>query len=351
MSTRKYRNIAVTGGAGFIGSNYIHYVYNKYKHYNIYNIDFLTYAGNSDNLRDIIEMEKRSNTSKRYHFIKADISDVISMEKIVQKTSFDAIINFAAESHVDRSIMNSDDFIKTNIAGVHTLIELVRKYDVPLYIQISTDEIYGDILSGSSTEKDPLKPSNPYAASKAAADLLVQSFVRTHGLPAIIVRGSNNFGRFQYPEKLIPLAITNIYEGKTVPMHGDGTQVRSWLHVEDFCSAIDLAMHRAEYGSIYNVGGTCRQNKTIIKNICQLLGKNYRRCVQYIDDRPGGDRRYSPDCTKIQRELGWRANHSIDKDIRSVLQWYIDQKTWWQKIKRAKAYQYHYNRQLKSQYY
>jgi|TARA_B100000315_G_scaffold157285_2_gene145890 dTDP-glucose 4,6-dehydratase len=351
MSINKYNNVAVTGGSGFIGSNFIHYIYNKYKQYTIYNIDRLTYAGNLDNFRDIIEIEKKSKSPKRYHFIKADICDDISMDNILRKIDFDIIINFAAESHVDRSIINSDEFIDTNISGVHTLIKLSKKYKVGRFIQISTDEVYGDVVSGYSTETNLLNPSNPYAASKAAADLLVQSYIRTHGLPALIVRGSNNFGSYQYPEKFIPLTITNLLEGKHIPIHGDGLQVRSWLHVGDFCNAIDLVMHKALDGSIYNVSGTHKKNIEIVKHICELLGKNYKNCFNYINDRPGGDSRYAPDSLKIQRELGWKAQYPINTTLSTVVQWYIDHQTWWTKIKEKKEFEDHYQKQCKALYY
>jgi len=351
MSTKKYNNLAVTGGAGFIGSNFIRYIYKKYKHYNIYNIDRLSYAGNLDNFHDIVEKENKSNRSKRYHFLKADICDDLSMGKILKKLDLDVIINFAAESHVDRSIMNSDEFIKTNISGVHTLIELSKKYKIGRFLQISTDEVYGDVINGYSTETSPINPSNPYAASKAAADLLVQSYIRTHGLPALIVRGSNNFGSFQYPEKLIPLAITNLLEEKVIPIHGDGLQVRSWLHVGDFCNAIDLVLHKAVDGSVFNVAGEQKQNIEVVEQICEHLGKNYKDYSSHMNDRPGGDMRYAPNSTKIKQELGWLAKRPINTTLSTIIQWYIDNQKWWKKIKGKKEFTEHYKKQCKAVYY
>lgn len=250
------KNILICGGSGFIGSNFIRRIYNKYSEYKIFNLDLLTYAGNPENLLDIEQKEIAIDLAKRrYNFIRGDICDNALLNDIFDKNNFDTVINFAAESHVDRSFVNFFDFIRTNVEGVRSLVEAAKKYQIARFIQISTDEIYGSVLEGSSDEKAPLQPSNPYAASKASADLLIQSYIKTYRAPALIIRGSNNYGPFQYPEKLIPLAISNIIEGKKVPIHGSGEHKRSWIHVDDFCDAIDIIVHQADDHSIFNVSG------------------------------------------------------------------------------------------------
>lgn len=335
--------ILVTGGAGFIGSSFIHYIYDKYQNYKIYNLDLLTYAGNLDNLKNI-------EGSKRYFFIKGDICDFNLVSDIFRKYKFDIVINFAAESHVDRSITNDYHFFRTNLNGVHNLIALVKKYSIPRFIQISTDEIYGDVDRGTSRESSPIKPSNPYAASKAAADIVVQSYMRTHGLPLLIVRGSNNFGPYQYPEKLIPLTITNMIENKPIPVHGDGQQRRRWIYVKDFCQAIDLIMHKGSNFSIYNVSGIEVSNLDIIRGIAKALKKNADNFICYKKDRPGGDKRYAPDSSKIKKELGWKLNYPIKDSLTEVVSWYLNNKNWWQKVKKKRDFRVYYKKQLKSEY-
>ncbi len=339
----KQRKILVTGGAGFIGSNFIRHIYAKYPSYTIFNLDLLTYAGNLDNLRDV---EK----SKRYFFIKGDICDSKLVGNLFRKHRFDIVVNFAAESHVDRSITNDYHFFRTNLTGVHNLIALVKKHLVPRFVQISTDEIYGDVERGVSRENHPMQPSNPYAASKAAADLVVQSYMRTHKLPLLIVRGSNNYGPYQYPEKLIPLTITNLLEDQPIPIHGDGKQVRRWLHVNDFCEAIDLVMHKGKDFSIYNVAGIETSNADIVKKIAKVLGKKHDDFIYCIDDRPGGDKRYAPDATKIRKELGWKPKYSIQKDLAHVVDWYLKNNQWWRAIKKTKDFKVYYQKQLNSEY-
>lgn len=345
------KKIIITGGAGFIGSNFIRYLYNKYPDYKLYNFDFLTYAGNLDNLSDIEKAEsKKKKSEKRYHFIHGDICDPILVGKTFQNIKPDIVINFAAESHVDRSIIDSRYFFRTNVIGVHNLVDIVIKQKIPKFIQISSDEVYGDVLKGVSKETSPLRPSNPYSASKASSDLLVQAHIRTHKLPALIVRGSNNFGPFQYPEKLIPLAITNLLENKKIPIHGNGMQQRKWLHVEDFCSAIDLVAHKGKLFSIYNVAGTEMTNLDIIKEISNVLHKDYRKEIIFIKDRPGGDLRYAVDGTKIKKELGWKITYRVPVSIASVVDWYLNNKTWWKKVRNNKEFKIHYEKQYKSEY-
>ena len=339
----KTKKILITGGAGFIGSNFIRYLHNKYPSYKIYNLDLLTYAGNLDNLKDISD-------SKRYFFIKGDICDSNLISELFKKYKFDIVLNFAAESHVDRSITNDHHFFRTNLSGVHNLIALVRKYSVPRFVQISTDEIYGDVLKGASRENHPIQPSNPYSASKAAADLLVQSYMRTHKLPLLIIRGSNIYGPYQYPEKLIPLTITNLIEDKLIPVHGDGQQVRRWLYVEDFCRAIDLLMHKGNDLSIYNASGKEVSNVDVIKKVAKVLNKDPEHYIYFIKDRPGGDRRYAADATKIKKELGWEPEYHIHKHIADVVNWYLDNKDWWTKVKKKKDFQVYYEKQYRSEY-
>lgn len=345
------KKILVTGGAGFIGSNFIRHIYNTYPDYKIYNLDLLTYAGNLDNLKDIESQEKTQPvSSKRYFFIKGDICDPVLIGKIFKKYKFDVVLNFAAESHVDRSITNDYHFFRTNLTGLHNLITQVRKHAMPRFIQISTDEIYGDIEKGVSREFHPIQPSNPYAVSKAAADLVVQSYIRTYKMPLLIVRGSNNFGPYQYPEKLIPLTITNILEGKQIPVHGSGLQMRRWIHVDDFSRAIDLVMHKGQNSSIYNASGSELSNLEIIRSVAKALNKNSDDFIYFIQDRPGGDKRYAPDSTKIKKELGWSLQSPIQKHLSTVVQWYLDNHTWWKKIKKKKGFQVYYEKQFRAEY-
>jgi len=345
------KKILVTGGAGFIGSNFLHHLYKKYSTYELFNFDLLTYAGNTDNLLDIEKVESQRPVNKRrYYFIHRDICDFISVKQAFQKHKPDVVINFAAESHVDRSIIDSRYFFRTNVIGVHNLVDLVMKHKIPRFVQISSDEIYGDVLEGTSTESSPIRPSNPYSASKAAADLLVQAHIRTHKLPAIIIRGSNNFGPYQYPEKLIPLAVTNLLENREIPIHGKGLQKRRWLHVGDFCRAIDMIMHKGRNFSIYNVAGIEMRNIDVVKEICKVLKKDYRKATYFIKDRPGGDMRYAPDDKKIKKELGWELKYPAPDYIASVVKWYLDNTSWWKKVRRKKEFKIHYRKQYKSEY-
>ena len=343
MAQSKQKKVLITGGAGFIGSNFVHYIYNKYPNYIVYNLDILTYAGNLDNLKDIEE-------SKRYFFIKGDICDPKLIGNLFKNHKFDIVVNFAAQSHVDRSITNDYHFFRTNLNGVHNLIASVKKYNIPRFVQISTDEVYGDIEKGVSREFHPIQPSNPYAASKAAADLVVQSYMRTHKLPLLIIRGSNNYGPYQYPEKLIPLIITNLLENKLIPIHGDGQQLRRWLHVEDFCRAIDLVIHRGKDFSIYNVAGIETSNLDIVRSIAKTLNKDPEKFIYFIKDRPGGDHRYAPDSTKIRKDLGWELKHPIKKSLGQVVNWYLNNNNWWENIKKKKDFKIYYNKQYHSEY-
>lgn len=325
--------ILVTGGAGFIGSNYIRHTLKNNEHVKIINLDKLTYSGNLDNLKDI---EK----DKRYKFIKGDIADKKIITNIFKKYSPDIVINFAAETHVDRSINQPDDFIKTDIFGTFTLLEAIRKNKIKLYIQISTDEVYGHIHKGSASEEYPLKPTNPYSASKAGADRLCYAYYKTYKLPIIIIRASNNFGPYQYPEKLIPLFITNAIENKNLPVYGDGLQIRDWLYVEDHCSAINFLIKKGKHGEVYNVGGgNLLDNLSLTEIILSNLNKP-TSLIKYVQDRPGHDRRYSLNTYKI-RKLGWRPHTNFKQSIENTIKWYKYNTEWWQKIKNGNFKKYY----------
>jgi dTDP-glucose 4,6-dehydratase len=316
----------ITGGAGFIGSNYIHYLLENYTDIKIVNYDKLTYAGNLDNLRDVKD-------DPRYNFVKGDICDDTMVEKAIKTYGIEQIINFAAESHVDRSITGPETFIRTDVFGAFTLLETCRKYDIERYIQISTDEVYGSIEKGSFKEVDPLHPSSPYSASKASADLLVNSYYVTYGLPVVITRSSNNFGPYQYPEKLIPLFIIKALQDKSLPLYGDGLNVRDWLFVEDNYKGIDLVRRKGKNGEIYNIGADNEQtNIEITQIILQELQKP-KSLVTYVKDRPGHDRRYSIDSSKIHK-LGWKPMLSKDfqNTLKKTIQWYVHNKWWWKPL-------------------
>ena len=315
-------NILITGGAGFIGSNFIRYILNKYPEYKIINLDKLTYCGNLENLKDI-------ENNPNYKFVKGDICD----KKIVGRFTKDCqvIINFAATTHVDRSIVDPSEFIHTNVYGTHVLLEAAKKYNISRYIQISSDEVYGSIEQGSFTEESPLRPNSPYAASKAAADHLAFSYFVTYNLPIIITRSSNNFGPYHYPEKVIPLFITNALEGKKLPLYGDGLNVRDWLYVLDNCQAIDLIVHKGETGEIYNIAaGNEKTNLELTKLILKMMSK--QGLIEYVKDRLGHDRRYSLDCSKIKR-LGWQPQYEFEQALKETVNWYQTNQQWWTKLK------------------
>lgn len=345
-------NILITGGCGFIGSHCVRHFYRTHPEYSIVNLDLLTYAGNPENLTDIVQEDATLPEEKRrYHFEKGSINDAAFILSLCEKYNFDMIINFAAETHVDRSIISMSDFITTNINGARALMETVRTHRVPKFIHISTDEVYGTVPHGSSSEYAPLRPSNPYSSSKAAADLIIQSFITTHAIPAIIIRGSNNYGTFQYPEKLIPLTITNLLEGKKIPVHGNGMHVRSWLHVQDFCDAIDLIAHHGIVSNVYNVAGEERTNLQILQLIAQCLDMSLTDRLEHIKDRPGADTRYAPDATKLREELGWGLKRNLQRAMPQIVDWYLKNPVWWQHIKAKKEYRDHYERQATGQWY
>lgn len=318
------KTLFITGGAGFIGSNFVRYILKKYSQYKIIVLDKLTYAGNLDNLLDC-------QKNKKFTFIQGDISNSKIVNKICKDEKIDIIVNFAAETHVDRSIKSGKEFILTDILGTYILLEAVKKYKIARYIQISTDEVYGSIEKGSFKETDNLDPRSPYSASKAGADMQVLAAYHTFNLPVIITRSSNNFGPYQYPEKLIPLFITNLLRNKKVPLYGDGKNIRDWLYVIDNCQAIDLVMHKGEIGQIYNIGANYeKQNIEITSLILKLLKKGIDT-IQYVPDRLGHDRRYSLNCEKIKK-LGWKPVHNFDMAIKNTIKWYIENKKWWGKL-------------------
>jgi len=329
--------ILVTGGAGFIGSNFVLHLMKEYPSYRVVNLDKLTYAGNLENLRDI-------EGDPRYSFVKGDIGDGQLVEEIL-KDGIDAIVNFAAESHVDRSILEPAPFIRTNILGTHFLLEAARACSIKRYLQVSTDEVYGSLgPSGLFTEESPLKPNNPYSASKASADFLVLAYHHTFGFPALISRCSNNYGSYQFPEKFIPLTITNALEEKPIPVYGDGLQIRDWIHVKDHCRGLDLLLHRGQAGKVYNIGGIKDvPNLEIARKILTFMGKPFS-LITFVKDRPGHDRRYAIDSSLIERDLGWKPKVALDEGLKDTIAWYINNKPWWDKIKSGE-YQEYYEKQ------
>lgn len=326
--------VLITGGAGFIGSNFIRYALREHTDWDITNLDKLTYAGNLENLADI---EKE----KRYHFVKGDISDGKLVDSLFSQ-GFDIVVNFAAESHVDRSIMDPSPFIKTNVEGTNVLLDVSRRRGVKRFLQVSTDEIYGSLgLKGKSREQSPLAPNSPYSASKAAADMMCRAYYATYNLPVIVTRCSNNYGPYQFPEKLIPLVVTNALENKEVPVYGDGLNIRDWIYVEDHCRALDCVIQHGRLGEIYNIGAHCeRTNLELIEKLLDILGKP-RSLITFVTDRPGHDRRYALSSSKIRRELGWKPKVSINAGLRKTVQWYVKNEIWWQGIKSGEYAQYY----------
>ncbi|MDY3908754.1 MAG: dTDP-glucose 4,6-dehydratase [Eubacterium sp.] len=321
--------ICVTGGAGFIGGNFVHYMVNKYPEYEILNLDLLTYAGNLETLKPV---ENEPN----YRFVRGDIADREFIMDLFEKEKFDVVVNFAAESHVDRSISDPGIFVQTNVLGTQVLLDASKEYGVKRFHQVSTDEVYGDLPLDRPDlffhEDTPLHTSSPYSSSKASADLFVMAYFRTFGLPVTISRCSNNYGPYQFPEKLIPLMISRALDNEPLPVYGKGENVRDWLHVEDHCRAIDLIIHKGEVGEIYNVGGhNERTNLEVVRTILKALDKP-ESLIEYVTDRPGHDLRYAIDPAKIERELGWKPVYTFDTGIRQTIQWYLENKEWWGNI-------------------
>jgi dTDP-glucose 4,6-dehydratase len=326
--------LLVTGGCGFIGSNFVNYMVDRYPEYEIINVDALTYAGNLENVA-------RVEGHPGYRFIQGDIADRELIESIFQG-GVDYVVNIAAESHVDRSISNPDIFIRTNIQGTQTLLDAARKYGVKKFVQVSTDEVYGTLgATGYFVEETPLAPNSPYSASKASADLLVRAYHETYGLPVNITRCSNNYGPYQFPEKLIPLMIIRSMADQALPVYGDGLNVRDWLHVMDHCRAIELVLYNGKSGEVYNIGGhNERTNLDIIYTILTSLHKP-KELVQFIQDRPGHDRRYAIDASKIEKELGWKPSYTIEQGIEQTIRWYLDNEAWWKRMITGEYQQYY----------
>jgi dTDP-glucose 4,6-dehydratase len=327
------RSVLVTGGCGFIGSNFIHYFLEAEPEVSLVNFDALTYAGNLANLAAVAE-------HPRYRFVHGDITDRDAVRQAV--AGVQGVINFAAESHVDRSIQDSAPFVRTNVLGTQVLLDAAREHGVSKYVQVSTDEVYGSLgPTGAFTEETPLAPNSPYAASKAAADLLVRSYVHTFGLPAVITRCSNNYGPYQFPEKLIPLFISNLMRDESVPVYGDGLQVRDWIHVRDHSAAIHQAWRDGRPGEVYNFGGRCeRTNLVLTHTLLDVLGKP-RSLIKYVKDRPGHDRRYAIDCAKAERELGWKPQVAFEEGLRDTVRWYQENAAWVASVRSGEYLKYY----------
>jgi dTDP-glucose 4,6-dehydratase len=327
------RNLLVAGGAGFIGSNFVHYILEQHPDYRVVVYDKLTYAGNLDNLRDV-------QADPRYAFVHGDICDPAAVRQAMQEHEIDAIVNFAAETHVDRSLMTPGSFIQTDVYGTYVLLEAAKEHGVERYHQVSTDEVYGQVLEGSSLETDRLTARSPYSASKAGGDLMVHAYFVSFGLPATLTRGANNIGPYQYPEKVVPLFITNAIDDLALPLYGDGRQMRDYQYVLDHCQAIDVVMHQGQPGETYNVGtGVETQNIDMARLILKLLGKP-ESLMQHVTDRPGHDRRYSLNCEKL-KALGWRSAHTFEQALEQTVRWYVDNEWWWRKIKSGEYREYY----------
>ncbi|WP_314065806.1 dTDP-glucose 4,6-dehydratase [uncultured Vagococcus sp.] len=324
-------NLLVTGGAGFIGSNYVHYVLKNHPDYNVVNLDLLTYAGNIHNLDDI-------SNNPNHLFVEGNITNRELVRLLIKEHNISAIVNFAAESHVDRSILNPEIFVETNVQGTLNLLNVAKELEVTKYLQVSTDEVYGSLgAEGYFTEETPLAPNSPYSASKASADLLVRSYYETYGMDVNITRCSNNYGPYHFPEKLIPLMITNGMDGNNLPIYGTGENIRDWLHVQDHCQAIDLVLHKGIKGEVYNVGGhNERTNNQIVDIIIEKLQLS-PELKTYVEDRLGHDLRYAIDPTKLETELGWKPNYTFETGIIETIDWYLANESWWRPLKeRAK---------------
>ena len=325
--------VLVTGGAGFIGSNFVRYLLRRYPSYRVVVLDKLTYAGRRENLADVAGDD-------RFSFVHGDIGDAPLVESLVAEV--DAVVNFAAETHVDRSILDAGSFVTTDVYGTYVLLEAVRRHRHVVFLQVSTDEVYGEVTEGSSVESDPLAPRSPYAASKAGGEMLARAYWVTYQVPVLITRGSNTFGPYQYPEKLIPVLVTNAIDDQPLPIYGDGRQVRDWLYVLDHCAGIDVVLHHGRVGEAYNLGGgNERMNIEIAERVLDLLGKP-RSLIQFVPDRPGHDRRYSLDCSKL-RALGWAPQHDFDAALRDTVRWYVEHESWWRPLKDG-SYREYYRR-------
>ncbi|MGE5611887.1 MAG: dTDP-glucose 4,6-dehydratase [Bacillota bacterium] len=333
------RSILVTGAAGFIGTNFVRMLHQGTEDLRLIALDALTYAGNLANIADLID-------NQRLIFVRGDICDAALLRQLWDTYAIREVVNFAAESHVDRSILDSGPFIRTNVTGTQVLLDTARAKGIDRFLQVSTDEVYGTLPENRPdlkfTEETPLQPNSPYSASKAAADCLVRAYYHTFHLPVLTTRCSNNYGPYQFPEKLIPLFVTNLLEGKQVPLYGDGMNIRDWLYVEDHCQAIWTVLNKGRCGEVYNIGGNNEiANRQITETILCQLGKSWEQSVVYVKDRPGHDRRYAIDATKIRRELGWAPQRRFDEAIQTTVQWYLEHKAWWRSIKTGEYLKYY----------
>lgn len=330
------QNLLVAGGAGFIGSNFVHYILDKYPDYRVVVYDKLTYAGNLDNLRDLAN-------DPRYAFVQGDICDAARVREVLQQYAIDTIVNFAAETHVDRSLTDPASFIMTDVYGTHVLLEATKDLGLERYHQVSTDEVYGEVLEGRTSETAPIQTRSPYSASKAGGDLMVMAYYTSFQLPVTITRGSNNIGPYQYPEKVVPLWVTNALDDKPLPVYGDGLQMRDYQYVLDHCEGIDLVLHKGVPGEVYNLGtGTEMRNIDVAHIILELLNKP-KSLIQHITDRPGHDRRYALSVEKV-RALGWTPRHTSVQALEHTVRWYVDNEWWWRKIKSGDLYREYYQR-------
>ena len=334
--------LLITGGAGFIGSNFTRMMLERHPDISVVVYDLLTYAGNLDNLADL-----PPRFGARYAFVRGDIADPEAVEAAFCEHVIDTVVNFAAATHVDRSILGAEDFVRTDVEGTRVLLEAARTHGVERFLQVSTDEVYGEVLQGAAKESDPLSPRNPYSASKAAGELMAQAYFHTYGLPVVVTRGCNTYGPYQYPEKFIPLFVTNALQDLPLPLYGDGRQVREWMHVLDHCSAIETVLQKGEAGRVYNIGtGEHRENIEVARRIVAALGKP-ESLIQRVQDRPGHDRRYAVDATAL-RALGWQPEHSFEEALAETVRWYRDHPEWWQPLKSGEYLEY-YQRQYGGQ--
>lgn len=319
------KNVLITGGAGFIGSNFVRHFLSKHDA-EVVNFDTLTYAGNLENLEDVKD-------NRRYHFVRGDICDRTAVEGVFKRYSIDTVVHFAAESHVDRSILGSSVFVQTNVMGTNVLLDVSRELGIERFLHVSTDEVYGSLgTTGKFVETTPLHPNSPYSASKASSDLLALAYHHTYGLPVVMTRCSNNYGPYQFPEKLIPLMIINALNGEPLPVYGDGLNVRDWLHVNDHCAAIDVVLKNGKVGEVYNIGGNNEwKNIDIVKLILKKVGKS-ESLISFVKDRLGHDRRYAIDATKIRQELGWGPSYTFEIGIAETVQWYVANQPWWNHV-------------------
>jgi len=333
------KHLLVTGGCGFIGSHFVRLVLRERPNYRVVNLDLLTYAGNLENF----SKDRETRDPARYHFVQGDIADLASTKQILQKENIDAVINFAAETHVDRSLLDSAPFLRTNVEGVRVLLEAACSQPVERFLQVSTDEVYGALAPGGRafTEDHALKPNSPYAASKAAADLLLRAYHKSYGVQTLITRCGNNYGPYQFPEKFLPLFITNALEDKSLPLYGDGMQVRDWIHVEDHARALLCVLEHGTVGEIYNIGAGGEQtNLHMAEQVLRALGKP-PSLIRYVTDRAGHDRRYAIDASKLSNELSWRPSISLDAGLRDTIDWFCREQQWWRRIKSGEYRRYY----------